>query len=121
MVVAALAHSASRLGSGVAGSASRGRDPWRHLRGAYGLGPATRRRDVLARPLDEEGGPTRPSWREDDSVTNKIPQSWFGPNRDGLLDPKRLTPAERTRLSRQDPDWAAQEQARRKSTDPLIR
>lgn len=48
----------------------------------------------------------------------KIPAGLFGPNRDGLLDPERLTAEQR---ARQDPAWLAEARDRRASPSPLVR
>jgi hypothetical protein len=48
----------------------------------------------------------------------KIPPSWYGPNRDGLLDPDRLTAAQR---ARQSPAWLGETRDRRASASPLVR
>lgn len=48
----------------------------------------------------------------------KIPAAWYGPNRDGLLNPDRLTPEQRVR---QDPDWVAAAHARRQSASRAVR
>ena len=48
----------------------------------------------------------------------KIPAGLFGPNRDGLLDPDRLTAEQRARESR---PWLDEARDRRASASPLVR
>lgn len=48
----------------------------------------------------------------------KIPKGLLGPNRDGLLDPDRLTAAQRARESR---PWLDEARDRRASPSPLVR
>lgn len=48
----------------------------------------------------------------------KTPKGLLGPNRDGLLDPDRLTPAQRARESR---PWLDEARDRRASPSPLVR
>lgn len=48
----------------------------------------------------------------------KIPAAWYGPNRDGLLDPNRKTSEERLR---REPAWADAAYARRQSPARAIR
>lgn len=48
----------------------------------------------------------------------KVPRGLFGPNRDGVLDPDRLTPAQRMKESRA---WLDDARDRRASASPLVR
>ena len=51
-------------------------------------------------------------------MTKKIPKGLLGLNRDGFLDPDRLTARQR---ATQDPAWLDEARDRRASASPLVR
>lgn len=52
------------------------------------------------------------------TVRPQVPRGLFGPNRDGLLDPDRLTAVQR---QREDREWLDEARDRRASRSPLVR